>query len=167
MTLRVRNCKGDFDLDRISLAARYQLGLLPSLFTQSCFDQAFGLFLRTLSQFLTIVRIPGGAQVALHLGWRLGDRFSRGAQFFDPKIERTATDAQLASNGRSGPVAMDVHLHGGFFEFLVIDTSLFTWGDHSAIELCPLPPRLSIKWGELQELQVKQMGHTAQTGQAA
>jgi len=49
---------------------------------------------------------------------------------------------------RSGAVAMDVHLHSGFFEFLVVDTSLFTRCDHSAIKLCLLPPRLSIERGE-------------------
>jgi len=68
---------------------------------------------------------------------------------------------------------MDVHLHGGFFEFLVVDTSHFTRCDHSAIELCPLPSRLSNKRGEGQEgqeghlEQIAQMGYPGQAGQIA
>jgi hypothetical protein len=72
-------------------------------------------------------------------------------------------------------VAIDVHLDGGFFEFLIVDVSLFPRSNHSAIELCPEPLTLSIKSGELhaghpghsgQRAQMGQMGQAGHPGQA-
>ena len=109
---------------------------------------------------------PGGAQIALELGWGMGDGFGRGVKLFDPKVEGAPRDTQFSSDGRSGTVSVDVHFDGSVFEFLIVDTSLFPRSNHSAIGLCPQPLTLSTKWRELHSGQAGQVAQMGQMGQA-
>src|SRR3954469_23321109 len=104
--------------------------------------------------------------MGLKLSWGLRQRFGGWVELLNPEVERTSGDAQFASDGRSRSVAIDVHLDGSVFKLLIVDTSLFPRSNHSAIELCPLPFTLSIKWGELHPGQVAQMGQMGYPGQA-
>jgi len=90
--------------------------------------------------------------LGLELGWGLGHGWNGGAKLFDPGAESAVRDAQIESNGAAGALTVEVHLDGGFFEFLIEGTSLFSQRMHSAIRLCPLPSSVSTKWGEEQPL---------------
>ena len=96
--------------------------------------------------------------MGLELGWGLGHGWNGGAKLFDPGAESAVRDAQIESNGAAGALTVEVHLDGGFFEFLIEGTSLFSQRMHSAIRLCPLPSSVSTKWGEEQPGQMGQVG---------
>jgi hypothetical protein len=99
--------------------------------------------------------------LSLELGRGLGHGWNRGAKLFDPGAESAVRDAQIESDGAAGALTVEVHLDGGFFEFLIEGTSLFSQRMHSAIRLCPLPSSVSTKWGEVQ---LGQMGHSGHPG---
>ena len=85
--------------------------------------------------------------MGLELGRGLGHGWNGGAKLFDPGAESAVGNAQIESDGAAGARTVEVHLDGGFFEFLIERTSLFSQRMHSAIRLCPLPWSLSTKWG--------------------
>src|SRR5213082_2428833 len=81
-------------------------------------------------------------------------------------MERAPADAQIASHGRTGALAVDIHFDRSLFELLIVDTFLFSWSVHGAMMLCPLLSSLSTYWGEAQSGQTGQVAQMGQMGQA-
>jgi len=69
---------------------------------------------------------PGGTELRLELGRGLGHGLGRRVELFDPEVERAARDPQIAGDGRSGTLAVEVHLDGGLFKLFIITMTFFS-----------------------------------------